>query len=33
MLISFGLKPTVWTTAVAIHRDKNTVEAVETGTD
>ena len=28
-----GLKPTVWTAAAAIHRDKNIVEVVETDTD
>jgi hypothetical protein len=28
-----GLKPTVWTATAAMHRDKNTVEVVETDTD
>jgi hypothetical protein len=31
--IRFELKPTVWTTAAVIHRDKNIVEAVEADTD
>jgi hypothetical protein len=33
LVVRFGLKPAVWTAAAAIHRDRNTLEAVEAGTD
>jgi hypothetical protein len=32
-VVRFELKPNIWTVAVAIHKDKNTTEAVEAGTD
>jgi hypothetical protein len=32
-VVRFGLKPTVWTPAAAIHGDKNTVGTVEASTD
>jgi hypothetical protein len=33
MYVLFRSKSVVWTVAVAIHKGKNTIEAVEAGTD
>lgn len=32
-VVPFRLKPVVWIVVAAIYRDKNTIEAVEDGTD